>query len=176
MSKWRDPKKINLIVIHSAATPNGKWFNTHTIDGWHKERGFSRAPGFMARMNPYLEAIGYHFIIYTNGAVATGRHLEETGAHVKGHNLYSIGVCLVGTDQFSPEQWESLRANISGLRKQFPNARVVGHRDLSPDLNGDGIIEESEWMKTCPGFDVATWLKGNMAPLKGHILEKWSAP
>jgi len=47
---------------------------------------------------------------------------------------------------------------------------IKGHRDFSPDLNGNGIIERNEWMKTCPGFSVADWLKGGMAPMTEHLL------
>ncbi len=172
MSKWRNRKAaIDLLVIHCSATPNGQRVTVDEIDRWHAERGFHRAPQFRQRQNPQLAAIGYHFIIYPRGAVCTGRHLDETGAHARGHNLTSIGICLIGTDRFSLAQWQSLRANINGLRRQFPRARVVGHRDLSPDLDGDGVIEPDEWTKTCPGFDVAGWLAGDMAPLSDHLFE-----
>jgi hypothetical protein len=53
----------------------------------------------------------------------------------------------------------------------YPDSKTKGHRDYSPDKNSDGIIQPSEWMKTCPGFDVAAWLAGNLLPLEGHILE-----
>ena len=57
------------------------------------------------------------------------------------------------------------------LKERYPQARICGHRDLSPDINGDGTIEPNEWLKTCPGFTVADWLAGDMAPLAGHICE-----
>ena len=82
----------------------------------------------------------------------------------------SIGICMVGTDRYSVAQWGALANLVSGLRKTYPNARLVGHRDLSPDKNGDGTIEPSEWLKTCPGFNVADWVRGDMEPLAGHIL------
>lgn len=152
-------RTITQIIVHCAATPNGKHFTTADINRWHRERGFKRSPEWMARQNKDLDAIGYHFAIYVNGAVATGRHLEEVGAHAQNFNQKSIGVCLIGTDAFTPAQWESLRANISGLQKQFPGVKVVGHRDL-PDVH-----------KSCPGFDVTAWLAADMAPLAGHVLE-----
>ncbi len=173
MSRWRDPSKINLIVIHCTATPNGRWLDTKTVDGWHRERGLARSDKFRLRQNQQYTSIGYHFLVYTNGAIQSGRHIEETGAHAFGHNLYSIGVAIAGTDKYSPPQWDMLAANIRGLLKRFPSCQVVGHRDLSPDVDGDGEIEKWEWLKTCPGFDVAAWLAGDMQPLPGHITEEY---
>lgn len=153
-------RQITGIVIHCAATPNGKWFSVQDIDQWHQERGFGRADEFRHRFNPTLHAIGYHFVVYTNGAVATGRHLDEVGAHAQGFNSRSIGICLIGTDQFTTEQWQSLRDNIKGLQKIYPDVRIAGHRDL-PNVH-----------KECPGFDVSSWLAGGMQPLPDHILEQ----
>ena len=75
------------------------------IDRWHTDRGFRRGAEWLARQNGRLFSIGYHFVIYTSGTVATGRHLEEIGAHVAGSNARSIGICMVGTDRFTPAQW-----------------------------------------------------------------------
>lgn len=152
-------RKITGIIIHCAATPNGRWHNVQEIDQWHQARDFKREEEFRQRFNSDLLAIGYHFIIYPNGAIATGRHLDEIGAHAQGFNSKSIGICLLGTDKFSQEQWESLRENIALLLRKYPGIhRVVGHRDL-PDVK-----------KTCPGFNVAEWLAGDMQPLPGHVL------
>ena len=79
---------------------------------------------------------------------------------------------MVGTDRYSREQWTALANLVGGLRKTYPNARLVGHRDLSPDRDGDGTVEPSEWLKTCPGFLVAEWVRGGMVPLSGHILDE----
>lgn len=163
-------RSIDLIVIHCSASPNGRSLFSlpgtrnrvtpvQVIDGWHKDRGFHRDDYWRQRWNPSLEAIGYHFVIYTNGCPATGRHLGEVGAHALGHNATSIGVCLVGTDKFTADQWATLKATVQDLQKQFPRARVAGHRDL-PNVH-----------KLCPGFDVDTWLRGGMVPLADHLLE-----
>ena len=176
-------REINLIVIHCSASPNGAslfrgkpgeaGFRTPVmeIDAWHRARDFARQPEWRARHNPDLTSVGYHFLIYLSGVVATGRHLDEIGAHAAPHNRKSIGVCMIGTDHFTPAQWAALASNITALKRTRPGARVVGHRDLSPDLNGDGKITSNEWIKTCPGFEVADWLAGNMAPLADHVLE-----
>ena len=94
------------------------------------------------------------------------------GAHVQGSNEHSIGICMVGTDRFSFEQWRSLAQLVMGLRHKYPDAEVLGHRDFSPDLDGDGVIEPFEWMKTCPGFEVRDWLYADMDPewSKEHTL------
>jgi len=170
-------RNITLIVIHCSASPNGDslfrgtlgqpGFTTpvQTIDAWHAARGFKRDEKARRFFNPDLVAIGYHFVIYRNGVVVTGRAEQEMGAHVKGYNQKSLGICLIGIDQYSPEQWQSLRELIVLLLKRYPDARIVGHRDLSPDRNGNGVVEPAEWTKTCPGFDVAEWLgSGMLAP------------
>ncbi len=109
--------------------------------------------------------IGYHYLVYRNGVIATGRDVPEIGAHVQGYNQKSIGICLIGTDRFTPAQWQSLAELIGALRQRYPDSRVVGHRDLSPDLNANGIVEQFEWLKTCPNFDVAAWVARGMSPI-----------
>jgi len=151
-------RAINGIIIHCAATPNGKDFTVADIDRWHDERGFARRGYWRMRFNQTLRAIGYHYVIYTSGEVAAGRHEYEVGAHAGGFNAKTIGICMIGTDRYSAAQWEALDNLVAGLQKEYPAAKVLGHRDLSPDLNGNGVIEPDEWTKTCPGFDVAAWL------------------
>jgi N-acetylmuramoyl-L-alanine amidase len=177
-------RPITQIVIHCSASPNGKslfrgspgdpGFKTpiQVIDEWHKERGFKRSIEFRRRQCLSLESVGYHFVIYTNGTIVAGRHVDEVGAHVAGNNKTSLGLCLVGTDKFTPAQWATLASNITGLQKDFPNARICGHRDLSPDKNNDGLVQPWEWLKTCPGFDVRAWLKSGMQPPAEHVLDE----
>lgn len=170
MGNPRDPAKINLLVIHCSATKNGQWITAEEIDQWHALRGFKRDMRIAPYHQPQLQHIGYHFVIYTTGAVVAGRPVRETGAHVEGHNRDSIGICMVGLDQFTSRQWESLKELVSRLSKDYPSARICGHRDLSPDIDGDGIVEQWEWLKTCPGFSVEEWLKNHMEPAPDHLL------
>lgn len=161
-------RKIDLIVIHCSDSPNGRTLFTGDpskrgfvtpvmeIDRWHAQRGFKRQSEWRKRQNPSLAAIGYHFVIYTRGAVATGRHVDEIGAHAVGYNATSIGICLVGRDQFTTEQWSELKGLVEVLQAQYPNARVVGHRNLNS-------------AKTCPNFDVSEWLKVGRLPLANRI-------
>ncbi len=178
---------VNELVIHCSASPNGNSLFSGTvgdstfrtpadaIDGWHAARGFHRDDAWCKHFNPQLPAIGYHFIIYTNGAIATGRHMDEIGAHVRGNNRSSIGICMIGTDQFTIEQWKSLRGLVLELQKKYARAKTLatlGHRDLSPDRDNDGIVEPWEWLKTCPGFDVRAWLANDMQPDPARVLDQ----
>ena len=144
-------RKTDYIVVHCSATPSTSDIGVDEIDDWHKQRGWS--------------GIGYHAVIRRDGEIEFGRHFDEVGAHVKGQNYRSVGVCMVGgvdtqgdaEDNFTEEQYESLVAILVTLERAYPFAEILGHRDLSPDLDGDGIIEEHEWLKDCPCFDVRKW-------------------
>lgn len=164
-------RAITTIVVHCSATPNGRANTIEDIDGWHAQRRFRRAPEAVKHYNPQLGHVGYHYVIEVDGKACTGRGLDEVGAHVAGHNAHSIGICLVGTDQYTTAQWAALRWLLKELKLYYPAANVVGHRDLSPDQDGDGVVEPSEWLKTCPGFDAPTWVRVGMpVPNPGHTL------
>lgn len=145
-------RKIDYIVIHCSATRCTEDITAADIDRWHKERGW--------------HAIGYHFVIDLDGKVELGRAVRDVGAHAFGYNKNSIGICYVGgldryghpADTRTPAQVKALRILVRELHASFPGAKVVGHRDLSPDVDGDGVIERWEWLKQCPCFDVATEL------------------
>lgn len=159
-------RRIDLIVIHCSATPNGLPVSVDTIRSWHQARGF--------------EDIGYHYLVYIDGRLVGGRPEAKVGAHALGHNANSIGVCMVGgiggpdshnPGRYTPAQWEALRVLVQRLQAAYPGAEVVGHRDLSPDLDGDGVVEPEEWIKLCPSFEVKTWLAAGMQPAPEQILE-----
>ena len=145
-------RPINLIVIHCSATIAGVDFDTDWIREEHINRGFRN--------------IGYHYVIRLDGTIEQGRPTEEAGAHVKGHNDHSIGVCYIGglnadgkpKDTRTAAQYHSLRRCIDMLKIRFGDVPVKGHRDMSPDVNHDGQITRDEWLKVCPCFDVKTEL------------------
>lgn len=183
------PRAVELIVIHCSASADGvslfegragepSLFRApvQVIDGWHAKRGFTRSSAWRKTLNESLGSIGYHFVLYTNGAIVTGRHMDEVGAHAhvagKTYNQKSIGVCMVGTERFTPGQWSALSGLVTELRAKYPGASICGHRDLSPDLDDDGVVEPHEWLKTCPGFDVAAWLQRGMAPLPEDVFQE----
>lgn len=141
-------RPINEIIIHCSATPEGRDVSVEDIRQWHVQRGFND--------------IGYHYVIYRDGSVHIGRPLWQVGAHCLGHNAHSVGICYIGgveartlkpKDTRTNEQKVTLRKLIDELRLRFPKARVLGHRDTSPDKNGNGKIEQWEWLKDCPCFD-----------------------
>ena len=174
---------VKNIVLHCTATANGRSlfvgkhgepnFKTpvEVIDGWHAARKFRRGDSFLKLQNPSLKHIGYHFVVYTSGVVVTGRHLDEVGSGVFGFNANSVHVAMVGMDAYTLEAWQGVAGLVAGLQKRYPSARVLGHRDFSPDKNGNGKVDKNEWLKTCPGFDVEAWLDNELKPLQGHI---WS--
>lgn len=148
-------RQVKLIIIHCSASPNGRPATIDDIDAWHRERGFKRSQEARNKYNKGLTSVGYHYVIGTDGFVYTGRHPDEIGAHAQGHNSDSIGICMIGMDSFSNAQWDALRSLVTRLRVAYSSPAIKGHRDL-PDVH-----------KTCPGFDVTTWLDGGMMALKG---------
>lgn len=133
-------RKINEIIVHCAATPEGKNFKAADIDRWHRERK--------------MKCIGYHYVVDLDGTVEPGRPESEIGAHCLGHNQNSIGVCYVGglaTDGKTPKdtrtvaQKEALLALLKKLRAEYPKASIHGHRDFAA--------------KACPSFDATTEYK-----------------
>lgn len=131
-------RKINEIIVHCSATAEGRDYTVADIDSWHKARGW--------------RCIGYHYVIYRDGSVHTGRSIWQVGAHCTGHNANSIGVCYIGgldlngkpKDTRTPQQRESMRRLVSDLKKRYPGATLHGHCEFSD--------------KACPCFDVKTEL------------------
>lgn len=153
--------KIDAIVVHCSATRAGQDIGKSEINRMHVARGFN--------------CIGYNFVVRIDGTVETGRSLQIDGAHCnsKGfsgvsYNKHSIGICYVGgldksgkaADTRTDAQKKALRELIARLVKEYPDIKeILGHRDTSPDLDGDGIVEPNEWIKICPCFDAATEYK-----------------
>lgn len=145
-------REINLIVVHCSATRADRDFTENDLEVCHRHRGFNGA--------------GYHFYIRKNGDIKNTRPLEKPGAHALGYNAHSIGICYEGgldvryrpADTRTEWQKHSLRVLIRTLLMDYPGCRVCGHRDLSPDRNGDGRISPEEWVKECPCFEVTSKL------------------
>ena len=137
-------REINLIVVHCSATRADRDFTENDLEVCHRHRGFNGA--------------GYHFYIRKNGDIKNTRPLEKPGAHALGYNAHSIGICYEGgldvryrpADTRTEWQKHSLRVLIRTLLMDYPGCRVCGHRDLSPDRNGDGRISPEEWVKESP--------------------------
>lgn len=134
-------RPINKIIIHCSASSFG---NAALIDQWHRERGFA--------------GIGYHYVILNgvaskgaayradkDGRIETGRPLEQVGAHCRGHNRHSLGVCLIGGHHFSPAQLTEALPKLAGL--------LLGRYGLTPDdIYGHADFTKK---KTCPNIKTA---------------------
>ena len=133
-------KDVKKIIVHCSATREGDdSINAEVIDRWHKKRGW--------------KGIGYHFVVLIDGSIETGRMINKCGAHTKGMNCKSIGVCYIGgveserndkgkqsaKDTRTPEQIATLLELLRLLKKIYPDAKIHGHRDFAA--------------KACPSFD-----------------------
>lgn len=143
-------KTIDSIIIHCSATREGLDVRAADIDKWHKEKNFAM--------------IGYNYVIDLDGTIEVGRPLTMNGAHCPGYNDHSIGICYIGgldsmgheKDTRTLAQKKSMHELVEALMDQYPTiTKILGHRDTSPDLNGDGKITPNEWIKACPCFDVS---------------------
>jgi len=128
-------RTVDTIIVHCSATPPDMDIGVRDIRKWHIEgNGWSD--------------IGYHYVIRRDGRIGDGRPVGKVGAHAKGHNKTSIGICLVGgindaglaDANFTIEQYNSLRTLINYLTREFDIGKVIGHRDVSE--------------KECPCFSV----------------------
>jgi hypothetical protein len=145
-------RDIDEIIVHCSAT-RPDWMadssagdKVSEIKRWHvQDNGWSD--------------IGYHFIIDRSGIVVKGRPLDKAGAHVRGRNSHSVGICLIGgfggsendkfTDNFTPEQATALRNLIDRLKRDYPTIKVVsGHNQYAA--------------KACPCFNVPRWLDSSV--------------
>lgn len=100
---------------------------------------------------------GYHIVVNADGTADRLTPDEQIANGVQGHNANSIHLCYKGawngTDTRTPEQKATLLKLVKEYKAKYPGAKVLGHRDLSPDLNGDGIITPNEYVKLCPCFN-----------------------
>ncbi|MDJ1139653.1 N-acetylmuramoyl-L-alanine amidase [Marinicella marina] len=129
---------VDYLVVHCAATPPDMDIGAAEIDEWHRAKSWL--------------AIGYHYVIRRDGTLETGRAANTVGAHVRGFNNVSQGICMVGgvdekgkaKNNFTKAQKTTLKTLLTALNHQHPEARIVGHRDLDDS-------------KECPCFDVKSW-------------------
>lgn len=126
-------RNITEIIVHCAATQEGKDFTVADIDKWHRARGFN--------------GIGYHYVIYRDGSINKGRDESISGAHCTNHNYCSIGICYIGgvdkngkpKDTRTPEQKDSLLNLLKELKQKYPKAKIYSHNNFAN--------------KACPSFD-----------------------
>lgn len=127
-------RNLNNIILHCSATKEGAHIDVSTIRRWHKEFGWKDC--------------GYHFVIYLDGSINIGRPIDQVGAHTKGHNKESIGVCYVGgiglddkpKDTMNEKQELGLFELIYSIRTMFGWMPLSGHNEYAN--------------KACPSFNV----------------------
>ncbi len=130
-------RTVTLIIIHCSAVRSNQLSSAKDITQWHKARGW--------------RTIGYHYVVRRDGTVENGRPIEQIGAHCVNHNRYSIGICYEGgldaignpKDTRTDAQKTAIRQLIMRLKKTYPLAVIVGHRDLNPQ-------------KACPCFNAVS--------------------
>lgn len=130
------PRRIEYLVVHCSATRVNIPFTEKQLLACHLARGF--------------RGIGYHFYITKDGVLHETRPMSEIGAHALGFNLHSIAICYEGgldelgrpNDTRTPQQRETLHRVLKELKSLFPQARIVGHYQLSGNIH-----------KACPAFD-----------------------
>ena len=136
-----------MIVLHcSGVTPNVHQ-DISVIDGYHRKKGWN--------------GVGYHEYVRRDGTIQHGRPMWMVGAHVVHHNKYSIGICYEGglnengeyADTRTPAQKHALVALLRSLKADYPDAEILGHRDL-PGVK-----------KACPCFDAREYEGVSMPPL-----------
>lgn len=133
-------RRIDKIILHCTATPEGKDYTVAQIREWHLARKFFD--------------VGYHYVIYRDGSVHRGRPETQVGAHTTGYNAHSIGICYIGgcaatkdakgeyppKDTRTPAQRAALVRLVAEMRKKYPGATVHGHNEFDN--------------KACPSFNV----------------------
>ena len=131
-------REIKKLVIHCSDSQDSLDIGVKEIRSWHtmlppKGNGWSD--------------VGYHYIIRRDGSIERGRADETQGAHVKGHNSDSLGVCWVGRKQISNDQLQALYSLLRGLMKthNLEVTEIYGHSEL---YSG----------KTCPNLD-CNWIR-----------------
>ena len=141
-------RKIKYIAVHCTAGSQKSTVNDLLAE--FKKKGW-KAPG-------------YHYVITADGKIHQLLDTEKASNGVRGYNSVTVNIAYTGgmdgVDNRTDEQKKSLVILLKLLRKRYPDAVIQGHRDFSPDLNGNGKIEKNEWIKKCPSFDAKTEYKG----------------
>lgn len=121
---------IKKIVVHCSDSPQGRGDGAETIHRWHKERGWN--------------GIGYHAVILEDGRIENGRPDYWQGAHARGANRNTLGICLIGRKTFTVKQMNSLRqyCNSKKIKYDLKTSDIIGHYEV-PNAG-----------KTCPNFDM----------------------
>jgi len=135
---------VKYIAVHCSATQAKSDIGKKEIDVWHRKRK--------------MFSIGYHYVIRRNGEIEEGRERTTMGAHVRGFNHNSIGICMIGgvdskgkpENNYEPVQFVALKQLLNFLKTENPDAEILGHKDFP------GVA------KACPCFEVKEWVDKNL--------------
>lgn len=138
-------RKIERIFVHCTASNQNATVND--IKAEFKRKGWK---------NP-----GYHYLVDKEGIITHLLDDSKVSNGVKGYNSTSINVAYIGgidssgkgVDNRTEQQKKSLRSLLKVLHSRYPDAQIMGHRDISPDTNGNGIVDPWERIKECPCFN-----------------------
>lgn len=134
--------KVKEIILHCAATPEGKVFTAKDIDRMHRQRGFRK--------------IGYHYVIDLNGKVEKGRADNENGAHTIGHNSIALGICYIGgvaKDGKTPKDTRTEQQKVALY--ELVNELMEKYNLTLDDVHGHYEFAN----KACPSFKMETFTK-----------------
>ena len=149
----RSRRRIDEIIVHCTATPEGQAKTVAQIRAEHMAPVSKGGRGW--------SDIGYHYVVTLDGTVHEGRDVDVSGAHATNHNSHSIGVVYVGgvenkpgvpyaqlkaKDTRTPQQKAALLALLKDLRRLYPTAKIIGHRNVAS--------------KACPSFDAKNEYRG----------------
>lgn len=129
-------RKINKIILHCASTPQGRKVSVSTIRKWHLQRGFND--------------IGYHFVIHLDGKISVGRNIAKIGAHCRGQNRGSIGICYVGG--MSKDMSKAMDTRTQAQKDSLINLMHELIYKYNKDMTIHGHNEYAN--KACPSFNV----------------------
>ncbi len=127
---YKTNRKINEIIVHCSYSPQFRGDTAFDIDMWHKQRWGSKS------------GIGYHYVILESGELMKGRWVDFPGAHAKGHNRNSIGICYIGGmkfDDITEQQKATLKETLDTLKSMY-KCPIIGHNEVSS--------------KDCPNIDL----------------------
>jgi len=139
-------RNIKYLVVHCTASPQTQKVKD-ILHYWKATLGW-KSPG-------------YHVLVEPNGTAHELQNIAQPSNGVKGFNANSIHISYIGgvdkdgkaVDNRTPEQKETILRYLRDWKKKFPGARILGHRDFSPDKNGNGRVDPWERIKECPSFD-----------------------
>lgn len=113
-----EPRGVTtLIVVHHAAAKSASVQDVHR---WHLSNGWV--------------GIGYHYYIRKDGSIWRGRPEKSIGAHARGSNACSVGVCCEGDYMVETAMPAAQKASLVDLLKylqeKYPKAKIVRHKDV----------------------------------------------